>query len=89
MFECYSALLDKVGLKAECDRAGAEQLRPYNLLVTRQWMLLIPRSRERFATISVNALGFAGTLLVRNHQEMQILEAFGPLTILRRVGLGR
>ncbi len=60
---------------------------PYNLLLTRRWMLLVPRARECFGAISVNALGFAGALLVRNNDELAVLQASGPLAVLEAVTL--
>ena len=59
---------------------------PYNVLVTRRWMLLVPRSREHFESISVNALGFAGSLFVRNRRELDLVRKTGPMNILREVG---
>ncbi|MBX2864711.1 MAG: phosphorylase [Leptolyngbyaceae cyanobacterium MAG.088] len=58
---------------------------PYNLLVTRQWMLLVPRSQESYANISVNALGFAGSLFVRNREQLEQLQSIGPMTLLQHV----
>jgi ATP adenylyltransferase len=58
---------------------------PYNLLVTRRWMLAVPRSRERFDSISVNALGFAGSLFVRDAAEMQRLREARPMRVLKEV----
>ena len=58
---------------------------PYNLLVTRRWMLLVPRTREFFETISINALGFAGSLFARNRQQLEAAVKYGPLRILRQV----
>jgi len=58
---------------------------PYNLLATREWMLLVPRSREHWASISVNALGFAGSLFVRDEHQLAVLRERGPMTLLRRV----
>lgn len=58
---------------------------PYNLLVTREWMLLVPRARERWGRVSVNALGFAGALLVRTQAELDELERIGPMTVLQSV----
>jgi ATP adenylyltransferase len=58
---------------------------PYNLLVTREWMLLVPRARERWGRVSVNALGFAGALLVRTQAELAELERIGPMTVLQSV----
>ncbi|MCC5615289.1 phosphorylase [Nostoc sp. CHAB 5836] len=78
--EVYRTLLDAVGL-------DAMQLGAYNLLMTREWMLIVPRSQEHFQSISVNSLGFAGALLVRNAAEMEILKAQGPMTILKNVAV--
>lgn len=58
---------------------------PYNLLLTERWMLLVPRSKEHYQTISINALGFAGSLFVRNHGELEAVQTKGPLSILAHV----
>jgi len=63
--------------------------RPYNLLVTHGWMLFVPRAREHFESVSVNALGFAGSLFVRNERELQLVKRKGPMHVLRDVGDGR
>ena len=78
--EVYRTLLHAVGLDAR--QSGA-----YNLLATREWMLIVPRSHEHFQSISVNSLGFAGALLVRNAAEMEILKTQGPMTILKNVAV--
>lgn len=57
----------------------------YNLLVTREWMLLVPRSQEKVGDISINSLGFAGVLLVKDAEQMQFLKGMGPLTLLSEV----
>lgn len=64
-----------------------DQSDPYNLLVTRAWMLLVPRSRERWGRVSVNGLGFAGALLVRSQAEMAELERQGPMSVLQSVAM--
>lgn len=76
----YRTLLEAVGL-------DATELGAYNLLMTREWMLIVPRSQEHFHTISVNSLGFAGGLLVKNAEEMQLLKEQGPMIILKSVGI--
>lgn len=62
-----------------------KQTAAYNLLCTRQWMMLVPRSQEKYANISVNSLGFAGSLLVRNQEKLEELKAIGPMTLLKKV----
>jgi ATP adenylyltransferase len=82
--ELYRRMLEAVGL----DSGGAErQSGPYNLLLTREWMLLVPRSREHFESISINALGFAGALLVRDEAQMKSLRDHGPMAALRHTGI--
>lgn len=62
-------------------------LPPYNLLATREWMVLVPRRHELFEGIAVNALGFAGSLLVRSDAQLAYLRETGPLAVLRKVGV--
>lgn len=64
-------------------KAGTEyQSAPYNLLLTRRWLMLVPRSREHVAGISINAMGFAGSFFVKNPDEQKRLAAVGPLHVL-------
>lgn len=85
--ECYRTLLSAVGLLTQENQTSVQQSGPYNLLATREWMLVVPRSQEEFGGISVNSLGFAGALLVRNQAQMQILKETGPMTILKNVAI--
>lgn len=82
--ELYYALLRTVGLLAD-GVSGNTQAGAYNLLATRQWMLIVVRSHEEFESISVNSLGFAGAFLVRNEQQMRILKQHGPMNLLSSV----
>lgn len=61
-------------------------LPPYNLLVTREFMLLIPRSEASFASVPVNALGFAGSFFVADEALYPAIRRVGPLALLQRVG---
>lgn len=61
------------------------QLHPYNLLIARRFMLLIPRRRERFDNISVNSLGFAGSFLVSNQEGLEVIQRVGPMELLKQV----
>ena len=62
-----------------------EQPVPYNLIATHDWLWLVPRSREEHQGIAVNALGFAGALLVRDAAMQDLLEELGPLRVLEGV----
>jgi len=82
-YETYAAMLGRVGMAPPSGSATDLQSEPYNLLACREWLLLVPRSREFAGGISVNALGYAGALLVRNEEQLRELRATGPLAALR------
>lgn len=83
----YRAMLEEVGLNRRSEPPDAVQSAPYNLLCTRDWMLLVPRSREFFEGVSINAIGFAGGLLVRNRRQLAILRDRGPMAALRETAV--
>lgn len=79
----YLALLAHVGLTT---RAGERrQPGPYNLLVTRRWILLVPRVEEHFEGVSLNGLAFAGSLFVRDRAQLRTLRKAGPMHALAAV----
>lgn len=87
LLDSYYTLLDASGLQCTEERKAPQFALPYNLLITQQWMLLIPRSTECVEGISVNALGFAGALFVHDATQTQIAKKLGPMSILEQVAL--
>ncbi|MFM2431528.1 MAG: hypothetical protein RLZZ511_2741 [Cyanobacteriota bacterium] len=59
----------------------------YNLLITRNWLFLVPRSQDGVGRIGINALGFAGALLVKNAEQLAALKTQRPLQLLAQVGM--
>ncbi|NEO26895.1 MAG: phosphorylase [Kamptonema sp. SIO4C4] len=80
----YQHLLQEVGLLNH-EASPTQQTNAYNLLATRNWMLLIPRVQDQFASIPVNSLGFAGTFFVKNEEQLAQLKDYRPFTILKNV----
>ena len=68
-------------------KAGLEAPQPYNLLVTHEWMLIAPRSRDRFEGVSINSLAFAGSFFVRDARHAHIIAASGPMNVLKSVAM--
>ncbi len=58
---------------------------PYNLLMTAEWLMVIPRTHGRFEGVSINSLGFAGLLLAKNQQACQALRNATPSQVLKTV----
>ncbi|MGE5522862.1 MAG: ATP adenylyltransferase family protein [Rhodospirillaceae bacterium] len=64
--ESYRGLLAAVGIHTRLLDGVPHQCAPYNVLVTQGWMLLVARTRGDFDGISINALGYAGSLFVKS-----------------------
>jgi len=77
LLEAYQSLRATLGME--------HALRPYNLLATRDWMLLVPRPQAEVRGINVNALGFAGSLFVKTEEQFQALQELGPVELLNQV----
>jgi len=75
MAEVYDTLMARTGATG-----GA-----YNLLATRRWMMVVPRAKEFSGRTSINALGFAGSLFVRDDDELDEVRRRGPLAVLSDV----
>jgi sulfate adenylyltransferase (ADP) / ATP adenylyltransferase len=68
-------------------RAGLAAPQPYNLLVTNEWMLLVPRARDRYEGISINSLAFAGSFFVRDARQAHVIAAAPPMSVLASVAM--
>lgn len=73
----YRELLREVG--REHDGAA------YNLLATREFLMIVPRTRECFDDISINSLGFAGSLFVKDRAHLEKVREAKPSKILSHV----
>ncbi|MBD1918623.1 MULTISPECIES: DUF4922 domain-containing protein [Cyanophyceae] len=81
LLETYLALLTYLGV----DWSQPPQAFPYNLLITREWMMAVARQQDHYQSIPVNSLGFAGSLLVKNPEQLDLLKTLGPMTVLQQV----
>ena len=87
LYKCYNNLLSAVGIGGINIDGDIRQSTPYNLLISKQWMWLVPRSHEFYQDISVNALGFAGSLFVRESAQLELVRSSGPMEVLRAVSM--
>jgi len=81
MLEGYRRALD--ALQMEPDAEGF--LPPSNMLVEEGWMFVVPRSKEHFANVSLNALSFGGVFYVSAEEQVQAIQEAGPLVALAAV----
>lgn len=81
MLQGYQRALETLQLAP--DAQG--NLPPSNMLVEDGWMLVVPRSKEHFADVSLNALSFGGVLYVRDRGQIEAIREAGPLAALASV----
>ncbi|MDX2349407.1 MAG: DUF4922 domain-containing protein [Porticoccus sp.] len=77
----YHRLLTNLKLSPGSDGMMA----PHNMLMTRDYLWVVPRSKDSHEGLAVNALGFAGTLLVRDKNQLRQLDRIGCLELLKAV----
>jgi ATP adenylyltransferase len=87
----YRQMLTWVGIDsakgADESTCGTTQSAPYNLLLTTDWMLLVPRTQECYQGISINSLGYVGSLFVKNPQDLEKVKRMGPMQLLSAVSM--
>ena len=80
LFELYLELSKKLGLGDPINNSKPKF--PYNLLITNKWIAIIKRSNDHIHGFSINALGFAGYLLVTEKSDINYLKKYGPEKLL-------
>ena len=83
LFSSYKSMVNEMNL-GEIDLID-KPLKPYNLLITSEWIALVSRKTDRSNGFSINALGFAGYFLGTNRSDVDTLIKFGPEEILKDV----
>ena len=68
-------------------RAGLVAPQPYSLLATHEFMLVVPRSGDRYEGISINSLAFAGSFFVRDAKHAHLIAAGPPMAVLKSVAM--
>ena len=81
--EIYKDLSYKLGLGDP--KKDKKPKNPYNLIFTNRWMVLIKRKTDNLHGISINALGFAGYILVTEKSDIKYLKNFGPEKLLENL----
>ncbi|MBX2863917.1 MAG: phosphorylase [Leptolyngbyaceae cyanobacterium MAG.088] len=82
----YRRLLHNLDIDDPTEQWHGCQREAYNLLGTRNWLMAVPRHQDDYLGISVNSLGFAGSLLVKNQEQLHQLKEIGPMALLKEVG---
>jgi ATP adenylyltransferase len=85
LVQVYINLFDATGVDYKNQELREEGDLSYNFLWTKHWAFIVIRRSEKCGNITVNSLGFAGTLLAKNEAQMKEIRETRPLSILKKV----
>lgn len=67
--------------------AKVDQAKGHNVLIVKDWMLVIPRSKGRKGILSANAVAMAGMVWVTGDEEVRQWAEQGPMNLLCEFGV--
>ena len=83
LYNSYKSMINEMNLGNI--ELNSKPTKPYNLLITSEWIALIKRKKDTSNGFSINALGFAGYFLGTKISNVDALINFGPEKILKDV----
>ncbi|KAK5052542.1 hypothetical protein LTR84_002407 [Exophiala bonariae] len=60
---------------------------PHNVVITKRWIVVIPRSKENIDGTTANSAGMMGSVWLNNEQQLEKWIAQGPSWVLSQLGL--
>lgn len=87
----YAHLADKAEkeVASGASASGRQRSSSVNMIMTRQFMMVVPRRCESVGPVNCNAMAFAGSFFVRSVEELEFIRQQGPMNILEEVGFSR
>ena len=83
LFKSYNSMVKD--MKLGKINKNNKPIKPYNLIITSEWIALITREKDKSNGFSINALGFAGYFLGTKSSNVDCLIKYGPEEILKDV----
>jgi ATP adenylyltransferase len=81
-FQVYQQMLADLGIEGVQDNGITMHNTPYNIIITRDWMLIVPRKCEHYKGVSQNSLAFTGSLLAQDDYICTLIQDEKPLSFL-------
>ncbi|KAK4098995.1 hypothetical protein N658DRAFT_498813 [Parathielavia hyrcaniae] len=85
--DIYRALLRRAERAAGHSVLEGEAAVPHNVIMDRNWLIVIPRRSPGWEGADTNAAGMLGMLWVHNEEKMKVWLEKGPANVLARIGV--
>ena len=83
LHRAYGSLLDSLEERLQRKWTRDDS---YNMLLTKDYMMVIPRHAEHIESVGANAMGFAGSFFLGTQAEIDDLKRLGPSKVLGALG---
>ncbi|KIW68953.1 hypothetical protein PV04_04864 [Phialophora macrospora] len=70
-----------------CTGAATLTYFPHNVMLTKRWIMVVPRRRVAVAGASANAAGMMGMVWLTNPQQLDKWKEYGPARVLEELGV--
>ncbi|EHA55087.1 hypothetical protein MGG_01873 [Pyricularia oryzae 70-15] len=87
--EVYDGLRSEMAARSKFRSEGPGTDCPHNLIMTRQWMAVIPRRSSVLGPASTNSIGMMGLVPVSTRESVEEWKSLGPLHVLKEFGVPR
>jgi ATP adenylyltransferase len=84
LLEIYLRLLQQT---REALDLSADVPCPHNFVLTRRWLVVIPRRAKEFHGITANSAGMMGSVYIWTQEQLDAWKRIGPMNVLRGLGL--
>lgn len=80
LLEIYQRLLQQA--REALDLPTKSDPRHHNFVLTRRWMMVIPRRAKEFHGITANTAGMMGSIYIWNHHRLDAWKEIGLMKVL-------
>lgn len=87
LLRIYRALLRRAERALEYAALEGEAAVPHNVIMDRNWLVVIPRRAAGWDGVGANAAGMLGMVWVNNEEKVKTWLARGPAAMLARLGV--
>jgi ATP adenylyltransferase len=87
--EAYKAYVEMLGKTREVLGIAQDQYCPHNVVMTREWMVVIPRRKGQVEGLGVNAASMMGLVTVKDRGEYERWKSVGVERLLEEAGVAR
>lgn len=85
VFDIYTRLLEQT--RQALDLEPGALICPHNFILTKRWMMVVPRRAASFQGINANAPGMLGSVFLWNQDQLEAWKEIGPMNVLAGLGL--